>query len=270
MDMPSFFAEDFVSENPVLLPRTAKAKPAPPFFVSQPPVAPPPLPLATQVNNLASSLHKVDLPIKSPPLPAPLSSIPMNLRPSSSVPQPIRPSIRPSSSVPNDPPRPSKRERCDRDLSDYEFLPLRKRDPKMAELCCWPKMNPKPDDSPYIRSVKSRTAESRHEAQHADEAHHRGDGPCDSVPAPPWEKPWDFKGPLGPKDGGPHLHMKQVFRENTQRWANSGGQFREMWKKYYDLKKAGWRGARLQKWHPMQKNGHWAKLAHSEGQLAPW
>ena len=100
----------------------------------------------------------------------------------------------------------------------------------MAAVACWPEMNPKPDDSPYNRAVKARSADSRYEA------HHAGDGPWDPVPAPPWDKPWDLRGPPGPKAGGPQLHLKQVFREGSQRWANAGGQFREMWKKYYELK----------------------------------
>ena len=156
-------------------------------------------------------------------------------------------------------PRPSKK----RELEDYKHLPLRKVDPVMFNVAAFPKMQAKPADSPYSRACKSRTANDRCEGRH--------DGNNIYVDETEMKDlPWDMRGPAGPKEGGPLFHMGQKFREGSQRWANPGGMFREMYAEYYALRRRGVVGRRLQYHHPMEKDGYWARLAKKEGELAPY
>jgi len=84
------------------------------------------------------------------------------------------------------------------------------------------------------------------------------------------ELPWDIRGPLGPKDGGPQTWKGQRYRANTGRWANSGGRNKEKYDLFRNKKKEGLIGKVLHFWHPMSKDGYWAKKAAEEGTMAPW
>ena len=82
--------------------------------------------------------------------------------------------------------------------------------------------------------------------------------------------PWDCRGPPGPKQGGPQTWKGQRFRENTGRWANCGGQFKEMYALYRKKVAVGLQGKELHYWHPYAKGGHWEKEMWERGELAPW
>ena len=229
-----------------------------PFFQGpRPRLASPPLPLTVVVDNaVAARREGLAAPDPTPAQPAPLPPPP----PPASPAPPWRLPPRPSSSL-SLKPRPSKRV-----LEDYRHLPLRKVDPEMFDVGAFPKMSPKPFDSPsFQRACKARTPDERCEGRRE----------CldddDHVPVDvKREIPWDLRGPPGPKQGGPTSHKRQKYREGSQRWANAGGTFREMWAKFYALQRKGKRGAELQHWHPWEKDGHWARIAKDKGQLAPY
>jgi hypothetical protein len=189
-----------------------------------------------------SSKLDVVAPSQNPDVVAPSSSEPDVVAPSSSK------------------PRPSQK----RDLDDYKYLPLRKVDPDMFRYGALPKMQPKPADSPkFKRACKSRTAEDRHATRQEDADTYEDVFTHDL--------PWDVRGPLnGPAGGGPQFYKGQKFREGSQRWANPGGMFREMYAKYHSMKKQGCIGKELQYYHPMDTNGFWAKAAWAQNQLAPF
>ena len=170
-------------------------------------------------------------------------------------PPPAAPIPRPSCSKP----RPSGK----RELEDYKHLPLRKVDPAMFDVAAFPKMSPKPGDSPYKRACNSRTADDRCGRRHESSTPYVDDPEIKDIP-------WDMRGPPGPKEGGPLFHKNQKFREGSQRWANPGGMFREMYAEYFALRRKGVVGKQLQYHHPMEKDGYWAKLAKDQGQLAPY
>ena len=82
--------------------------------------------------------------------------------------------------------------------------------------------------------------------------------------------PWDVRGPPGPKDGGPQTWRGQSYRANTARWANSGGRNKEKYDLFRSKQREGLTGKELQHWHPMSKDGYWARKAADEGVMAPW
>ena len=86
----------------------------------------------------------------------------------------------------------------------------------------------------------------------------------------PRELPWGVRGPPGPKDGGPTTWMGQRFCANTGRWANAGGRHKEKYALFRAKKNEGLTGKELHYWHPMAKDGYWAKQAADEGVMAPW
>ena len=121
-----------------------------------------------------------------------------------------------------------------------------------------PKQGPKPSNSTGIaREVMSRSPDDRKRFRELAEEDSR-------------ELPWDIRGPLGPKDGGPQLWKGQRYRANTGRWANSGGRNKEKYAMYRTKKIEGLVGNALHFWHPMSKDGYWAKKAAKKGIMAPW
>ena len=129
-----------------------------PFFQGpRPRLASPPLPLTVVVDNaVAARREGLAAPDPTPAQPAPLPPP----SPPPPPPPPWRLPPRPSSSL-SLKPRPSKRV-----LEDYRHLPLRKVDPEMFDVAAFPKMSPKPFDSPsFQRACKARTPDERCEGR---------------------------------------------------------------------------------------------------------
>ena len=130
-----------------------------------------------------------------------------------------------------------------------------------ARMHTQPKQKPKPSDTDeHPRNVKARSA--------SDRAEFRVHGASAAVDDP--SLPWDVRGPPGPKDGGPTTWKGQRYRENSGRWANSGGRHKEKYDLYRKKKYAGLAGRDLPYWHPLTQDGYWARKAHEEGIMAPW
>ena len=131
-----------------------------------------------------------------------------------------------------------------------------KNDAAASTLNVWFQMNPTPNDYAITRSVGSHIVNDLKRKQ--------PDGGYDDK-----TRPCDLQVPPGPGYGAPNRWQGQKIREGSQRWANSGGKNREMFKKYYALKGCGWTGEDLQYYHPLEENGHWARQAWKNGEQSP-
>ena len=155
----------------------------------------------------------------------------------------------------------------DRDLDESpqrRFLPIRKRKQAML-MQAQPKQRPKPPDTEeFKREVRARKADDRERFRAAVSAGERSDI------ADPRDLPWDVRGPPGPKDGGPATWKGQRYRSGTGRWANAGGRNKDKYEMFRAKQKEGLDGKELHYWHPMAKDGYWAKLAAEQGVMAPW
>ena len=134
------------------------------------------------------------------------------------------------------------------------------KDRVKASLMCgrMPSQPPKPPDSAqFKRSNKERDAgarrDARLEAQGVDDA----------------TRPWDVRGPVGPQDGGPNQHRGQRWRSGSQRWANPGGEFREMFDHWRSKQRQGLVGQELHFWHPYNADGYFAREARKRGHATP-
>ena len=165
---------------------------------------------------------------------------------------------------------PSPDEACnfdDRDLDESpqrRFLPIRKRKQAIA-MQAQPKQRPKPPDTEeFKREVRARKADDRERFRAAVISGERSDI------ADPRDLPWDVRGPPGPKDGGLETWKGQRYRSGSGRWANAGGRNRDKYEIFRAKQKEGLDGKELHYWHPMAKDGYWAKLAAEQGVMAPW
>ena len=146
---------------------------------------------------------------------------------------------------------------------DRMCLPKRKRLGRMFGSEPKQKAKPKNPLSGIKREVSSRSPEFRREfREYASEVEQSG---VDLT-----ELHWDIRGPKGPLRGGPQLWLGQHYRETTERWGNSGGRHREKYKVFRAKKKEGLDKLGLHYWHPMSKDGFWAKEAAENNVLAPW
>ena len=120
-----------------------------------------------------------------------------------------------------------------------------------------PKQRPKPQDTgEFKREVKARSADDRKRLREERLA----DDPS---------LPWDVRGPPCPKDGGPQTWKGQRYRANAGRWSNPGGRTKEKFDLFRSKQWEGLTGKELHYWHPMSKDGYWARKAADEGVMAP-
>ena len=134
-----------------------------------------------------------------------------------------------------------------------------------------PKQKPKPPNSAGInREVMSRSPEDRKRFRELAASVEQSRAAALGFGIDPREMPWDIRDPPGPKDGGPQMWKGQRYRANTGRWANSGGRHKGKYDLFRAKKKEGLVGKELHYWHPMSKDGAWAKKAAEEGVMSPW
>ena len=150
----------------------------------------------------------------------------------------------------------------------YEFAPKGDAEEQVQYFQSVPKVHAtnrvhktKPQDGEFKRKTNSRTSEDRVNFRARDPGLLGGDRQ---------EIPWDLRGPYGPDEGGPNKSKKQKFREGSQRWGNSGGEFKHLYDFYFRMKRSGLTGPDLEYYHPMSTDGHWAREQWSKGQLAPF
>ena len=142
-------------------------------------------------------------------------------------------------------------------LEPQRFLP-RWKTMRSSLMKAQSKQRPKPQETgEFPREVAARSADDRKRLR---------EGLSEDDPS----LPWDVRGPPGPKGGGPMTWRGQKYRENTGRWANSGGRYKEHYALFRSKQREGFTGKELQYWHPMSKDGYWAQKAWAEGVMAPW